>query len=181
MPVREKEIIPSTLKLAKKVGWEKVSVRMIAREIGYSTIKIYSDFGSKELLFFEIRKRGFEKLKMKYQHALEQSEELETKLENLALTHIRFAIEHPTYYELMFRYKLDNCESDTVSVKREAANLIYGVIKQLGAADASNSFFQFFATLSGFVQISNDFPEWEERNSELIVRQFVKNFIKGMK
>ena len=60
------KIIEQTIHLAQKKGWEKTSVREISKEIGYSTIKIYSDFGGKDGLLKEIQRKGFKGLKEVY-------------------------------------------------------------------------------------------------------------------
>ncbi|MEO1627502.1 MAG: helix-turn-helix domain-containing protein, partial [Bacteroidota bacterium] len=78
----------AALELAKSEGWENVSIRKIAKKIGFSTMKIYSDFGSKERLFFDIQKIGFKLLKETYFSAIENIDDPKLKLESIFLSHV---------------------------------------------------------------------------------------------
>ncbi|MEL6671691.1 MAG: TetR/AcrR family transcriptional regulator [Bacteroidota bacterium] len=176
-----KDILQATLEIAQKVGWEKVSVRGISKEIGYSTIKIYSDFGSKEELLFKIQQRGFAILRTAYTKATEQFDLPEEMLESIALVHIRFALQHPMYYELMFDYKFNSCKSKSAKTKREVGNIIYEVIQQITQVNSRIAFLQFYAMLYGFIQITKDFPHKKDFDMEATTIQFVRNFINGIR
>ena len=176
-----KNIIHATLEIAQKVGWEKVSVRAISKEIGYSTIKIYSDFGSKEELLFRVQKKGFEILRSDYIKATDSSDRPEVTLKNLALTHIRFALKKPTYYELMFDYKFESCKSKSANIKKAVGSLIHEVIKRITDTNSSIAFLQFYAMLYGFIQITKDFSHHKNFDMETATIQFVENFVNGIK
>lgn len=180
MAIPKEEIIQSTLKLVHQHGWDKVSVRMISKEIGYSTIKIYSDFGSKEQLLFEIQKKGFAKLRQEYQAAIAQSDSPELKLERLALVHVRFALNEPTYYELMFSWKFINCKSEAAHVKQKTGMVIFDVVKELGVAEPRIAFMQFFSMLYGYVELSKELLDQKGPSVESTIEKFVHNFIHGI-
>lgn len=45
-------------------------MREIAKRVGSSTIKIYTEYGSKDALLLEVQKLGFQHLKVWYERAL---------------------------------------------------------------------------------------------------------------
>ena len=181
MAISNDTVIQSALKLAQLKGWEKVSVRMIAKEIGYSTMKIYSDFGSKEQLLYEIQKKGFDQLQSNYHNAVKSDQSPEENLENIVFEHVRFAMDHPTAYELMFDHKFNNCKSEAAKIKRNACQIYLKVIDEIGAEDPKAAFLQLVAILYGYVKISKEFSGHEGDFVESTVRQMVRNFIYGIK
>lgn len=83
-------------------GYEKVSIRQIAKEIEYSPATIYLYFKDKDDIFYELHKIGFEKLKEKM---LQVTISIENPLERLRETgkaYINFGFENPEFYNLMF-------------------------------------------------------------------------------
>ncbi|MEO0341207.1 MAG: TetR/AcrR family transcriptional regulator [Bacteroidota bacterium] len=174
-------VISSAFKLAQQKGWEQVSVRSIAKEIGYSTMKIYSDFGSKEQLLYEIQKKGFGQLSAGYQEALAISTSPEDALEKLALNHLRFALKHPTYYELMFDHKFNNCKSEAAKIKHEVCKIYLKVIEEIGVEEPQTAFLQLFSMLYGYIKISEEFSNLSDELMEANMKQFVKNFVYGIK
>lgn len=175
------EIIDSTLKLVRQHGWDKISVRMIAKEIGYSTIKIYSEFGSKEKLLLEIQKKGFRQLERDYYQAIEKSDTPETSLENIAISHIQYATKQPVFYELMFSFKFNHCRSEAATIKQKVASIIYEIIREVSVSEPKTAFLQFYSMLSGYVEISKELSMAKDGFMESTVKQFVKNYVHGIK
>jgi AcrR family transcriptional regulator len=96
-----KMILDASMKLFVEEGFEKVSIRRIADIIQYSPTTIYLYFKDKNEILFYLNQAGFIKL-------LEQNKEL-IKLQNPLLrlhkmgeNYIRFGLENPEYYDLMF-------------------------------------------------------------------------------
>lgn len=170
----------ATLNLVRLHGWDKLSVRMIAKEIGYSTIKIYSDFGSKEKLLLRIQRDGFDQLRTVYLKAIEEANTPAEVLENIALAQINFSIQKPTYYELMFSFQFNKCQEDAVATKQSVQAMIHNAIQNLGAAEPQLAMHQFCAMLYGYVRIAEELPNSEAGFIEQRVRDFIKIFIKGI-
>ena len=91
------DILEKTIQLASDKGWADISVRGISKAIGYSTIKIYSDFGGKDKLLFEIQKQGFLILDEKYKEAISRLSSPKEKLIQISIAHIRFSFEQLVY------------------------------------------------------------------------------------
>ncbi|MEM8506285.1 MAG: TetR/AcrR family transcriptional regulator [Bacteroidota bacterium] len=177
---KKKNILNAAVEIARKEGWENVSVRKVSKSIGYSTIKVYSDFGSKENLFAAIQKEGFVLLRRKYEAAISTEKTAIDTLKLLAMEHVRFSDEHPTYYELMFTYKFRECVAETTKAKRATGALIAKVISSMNPKDGRLAFLQFFTLLSGFVQVHKEFGREDVHPSEQIMEGFVENFVHGI-
>ncbi|MEM7107474.1 MAG: helix-turn-helix domain-containing protein [Bacteroidota bacterium] len=175
------QILNHVLALANKKGWEKTSVRDISAAIGYSTIKVYSDFGGKEKLLQEIQERGFKQLQEHYLNALRRDTTHEEKLFEMACSHAIFSFTNPTLYDLMFSLNEANCKPGTLSIKRKTGNLIKEVLDELTKDDASQVFLQFFAWIHGFSIICREIPNVNEGELKKMVKAQVKNFIYGIK
>ena len=82
-------------------GYEKTSIRSIADRIEYSPATIYLYFKDKDEMFFVIHEQGFEKFlaKLEKTSAIEHPYERLFTMGNL---YLKFAFDHPEYYDLMF-------------------------------------------------------------------------------
>ncbi|MGD1841025.1 MAG: TetR/AcrR family transcriptional regulator [Thermonemataceae bacterium] len=177
----KEKVLASALELAKQGGWEKVSVRKIANSMGFSTMKIYSDFGSKENLFFEIQKKGYQLLKEAYYDSIRRADDPTSQLENVFMAHVQFALEFPTYYELMFNHKFKKYQTQSIENKQKACQVIFKVITDIGTTDPQTTFIHLFALLEGFIKISNELPEQSNDFINSTIKQIAKNFISGLK
>lgn len=94
-------IIESATQLFLKQGYDKTSIRNIAEDIEYSPATIYLYFKEKDEIFYVIHENAFAILDQE----LRKHDVVEDPFERLAAigkTYIRFAIENPDYYDLMF-------------------------------------------------------------------------------
>lgn len=98
-------ITEAALKMYIKEGFEKTSLRHIAQEIEYSPATIYLYFKDKDELFAALHEMAFEKLFEQFaQMALTTPDPLE-RLRQTAALYLRFSLENPELYELMFIMK----------------------------------------------------------------------------
>ena len=84
-------------------GYRQITMRRIAKEIGYTPGTIYLYFKNKEEILYELHNEGF---KLLYQYKLNMlNSGVSTALERLregGKMYISFALENPDYYEVMF-------------------------------------------------------------------------------
>ncbi|MDX2304496.1 MAG: TetR/AcrR family transcriptional regulator [Microscillaceae bacterium] len=104
---REKEerrrlIIDTATKLFREHGFEKVSLRNIADQIEYSPTMIYLYFKDKNELLHALHTEGFRMLKQRFDAALASLSDPWERFKVLGETYVRFGLENPEYYELMF-------------------------------------------------------------------------------
>jgi AcrR family transcriptional regulator len=94
-------ILKAAKKLFLKQGFENVSLRNIADEIEYSPATVYLYFKDKAEIFFALHKQGFDELDRRQLETASVKDPLK-RLHKLGEVYIKFALENPEYYELMF-------------------------------------------------------------------------------
>lgn len=94
-------ILNAAIDLFLREGYDKTSIRQIADAIEYSPATIYLYFKDKDELFFAIHHRGFEKLFAAMSEAAAEANPLE-RLKVIGRVYLKFAIENPEFYDLMF-------------------------------------------------------------------------------
>jgi AcrR family transcriptional regulator len=103
---REKErlkeqILDAAFDLFRQGGYEAVTVRKIAELIEYSPTTIYLYFKNKDAVLFALCERGFQTL-LEYMSPAMQNDDLYERLRMLGQGYLKFGLEHPQYYDLMF-------------------------------------------------------------------------------
>ncbi|WP_442590984.1 TetR/AcrR family transcriptional regulator [Pedobacter sp. AW31-3R] len=98
---RRKLIIESATRLFLEQGYDKTSIRNIADDIEYSPATIYLYFKEKDEIFFIIHEQGFDILNKAFSQHMDIKDPME-RLHAIGHSYIRFAMENPDYYDLMF-------------------------------------------------------------------------------
>lgn len=96
-----KLILDAAQKLFLANGYEKVSIRNIADTIEYSPGTIYLYFKDKNELLFGLHQRGFAKMVEEFQPLSQIADPFE-RLVEMGRSYIRFAIQNPELFDLMF-------------------------------------------------------------------------------
>jgi len=94
-------ILDAARELFVERGIEAVTMREIAKRIGYSPTAIYLHFKDKEALIHELCDTDFLALAQDLQ-AIEQISDPIERLRLLGLGYVQFAVTHPNHYRLMF-------------------------------------------------------------------------------
>jgi len=94
-------IVEAAAAVFTEVGYEKTSIRMIAERIEYSPATIYLYFKDKNEILFAVHHVGFELLKQEMLPLIGIKNPLE-RLREMGEIYIRFSMEHPEHYNLMF-------------------------------------------------------------------------------
>lgn len=152
--MEKSEIVQAAVEVAKEKGWDKTSVRDISKKINYSTIKVYSDFGSKDGLLQEIQKDGFRRLRQAYVRSGTNATSTAEKLVQLTLAHYRFACQHRAYYELMFQMNGSGCSMPGGDVLQTTSEPIRQLIQDIHGKVDRTLFFHWWALAHGFVVIT---------------------------
>lgn len=103
---REKEslkarILEAARNLVVKEGFDKVSIRKIAKAIEYSPGTIYLYYKNKDELFYDLHEQSF---KVLLQHLMPTQDEQDPvqRILKMGEQYIDFAVSYPNDYELMF-------------------------------------------------------------------------------
>lgn len=179
---KQKELILNTaLEIANSKTWTDVSIRKISQKINYSTILIYSLFGSKENLFIELRKLGFKQLLNSYMKdnlmALSKEESI-AKLSDLT---IKFYLENRRIYQLMFGVigipgVQDICEETNSAT--QTASFIKELISSKMKGDRNELFYNWWALIHGFISIGINMSSNEFLKLKPFINKSISRFIK---
>jgi AcrR family transcriptional regulator len=114
----KKAILDASMKLFMEQGFENVSIRKIADLIEYSPTTVYLYFKDKNEILFNLHEIGFQKM-AEYTTDLWTIKNPLVRLAKMGEYYLKFGLENPAYYELMFILKapmealenlVDNCE-----------------------------------------------------------------------
>jgi AcrR family transcriptional regulator len=94
-------ILDTAMKLFLRDGYERVTLRAIAREMDYSPGIIYWYFKNKNDILFALHAIGFEKLDAKQQETQTIKDPWKRLLRS-GKNYLSFALKNPEYYDLMF-------------------------------------------------------------------------------
>jgi AcrR family transcriptional regulator len=134
-------------------GYRNVSMRQIARELGYSHGSIYYHFENKAELFYALLSEGFALLSQRF-HEIMRCEERtpKVKLEDILLGFIEFGLTHQSHYEIMFLIKDEEVRSCLRQEPNESYEQFASAVYTLSGEKADISrIWSVFLSLHGFV------------------------------
>lgn len=104
-------ILDTTRHLLVQDGYKSLSMRKIARSIGYSATSIYLYFENKDALFHTLIDEGMEQLYREYEAAINSHpDDPVGLLHDLCRRYITFGLENQEYYEIMFMLHPEHME-----------------------------------------------------------------------
>ncbi|MFZ0548575.1 MAG: TetR/AcrR family transcriptional regulator [Candidatus Promineifilaceae bacterium] len=118
------EILDAARQIISREGPEKLSMRRLARRIDYSPAGLYEYFDSKDAIVLAVCVQGHERL-ANYLRQVDMTLAPVDYLLALGLSYIRFAIENPDFYLLMFTHRPTK---DGVQEKLEDVST-YGILQ----------------------------------------------------
>lgn len=111
------KILDAARELFVDRGIEAVTMREIARRVGYSSTALYLHFADKEALIRELCDTDF----LSLAHELQDIDDIPDPLQRLrllGLAYVRFAVTYPNHYRLMFMTPRVSCPSDSSAVQK---------------------------------------------------------------
>ena len=126
-----KLILDGAQKLFLENGYDKVSIRNIADAIEYSPATIYLYYKDKNELLFALHQRGFVKMVGEFLPLQQLADPFE-KLVEMGRSYIRFAIDNPELFDLMFimTAPMDTLEKENWVEGDEAFGLLMRVVQE---------------------------------------------------
>jgi AcrR family transcriptional regulator len=88
-------------------GYEGFSMRRVAERIGYSATTIYRYYEDKDDLLIAVVHEGFVEFARRLAEAAESASGPRARLEALGRAYIKFGLESPVYYQMMFMQRAD--------------------------------------------------------------------------
>lgn len=99
--IRER-ILAETLSIINQDGYADLSMRKLARRLGFSAKTIYNYYSNKDELYLMALIKGFQELSEEFRAAYESSENPVDKLRAVVRAYVRWGIENRHYYNIMF-------------------------------------------------------------------------------
>jgi AcrR family transcriptional regulator len=120
-------LLAAALESIAAEGTEKLSLRALARAAGVSPTAPYRHFPSKTCLLAALITRGFVAMRIRIEEARDAAGATpEERLQAVGLAYVRFALDNPTSYHLMFSTVL--VDFSAYDDLRQAADAAYGVV-----------------------------------------------------
>jgi AcrR family transcriptional regulator len=123
------KIMNAARELFARDGYDAVSMRRIADAIEYSPTAIYVHFKDKEALFAELCREDFGKLAEVF-NALARIKDPIERIMGIGREYIRFALEHPNHYRLMFMTPHTHEKKEAMEHKGNPDEDAYGFLRQ---------------------------------------------------
>jgi len=116
-----RQILDTARSLLVSDGYQNLSMRKIARSIGYSPTSIYLHFESKDALIHALIHEGMMELRGELEDSAARGEgsPLE-RLRTLCRRFVEFGLTNPEYYEIMFQLRPERMERYPREKYREA-------------------------------------------------------------
>lgn len=101
-------------------GYNALSMRRIAKAIGYSATAIYLHFDGKDDLVHALIDEGMGNLYERLQKSVGDDPDSTARLQTVCLEYVRFGLENPEYYEIMHLLHTDRMERYPAEMYRRA-------------------------------------------------------------
>src|ERR671924_456746 len=95
-------LIETALTMVTQEGAWNFTLREVARRAGVSHAAPYNHFADKSALLAEVAALGFQALRREMESAARRPRSSRGALLGIATAYVRFGIEHPAHYRLMF-------------------------------------------------------------------------------
>lgn len=102
-----REILDAATRLFESEGYEALSMRQIAEQIGYTPTTIYRHFANKDALLMRIAQAGMHLMGARMHAAATSTDDPVERLQALGRAYVGFALAHPLHFRLMFLQRHD--------------------------------------------------------------------------
>lgn len=193
-------ILETALQHLIEDGFEHFSMRKLAARLGMTAANIYNYFTNKDELYLFIQTRGFEMLYDFLYEAYKRPANHIKKLENMMLAYLKFGMDNPEYYEIMFSrntpkyadYKGTAMEPVALLEKQTALKSADITIQALSDIFMSNKtvhidairfrMLQIWCTLNGLINLFNSRVLQEvEDHVDAVIKRMTQDIMKTVK
>ncbi|OIN60950.1 TetR/AcrR family transcriptional regulator [Arsenicibacter rosenii] len=173
--------------IARREGWQAVSIRKIADAIDYSAPIVYEYFDSKDILLHEIRAEGFRFLREEYNRIMKLYRDPEKRLYEISLIQWKFAFEQPETYQVMYNLNGAFCQVSICGTldMEEMANLVRETIFSFipkSKESIQKLYFEWWSISHGIITMSMILKDQQPiEQSEIIYRDTLRRFIRNLR
>src|SRR4030081_1194135 len=110
---RRRALIDEDVRTMQKAGVTGVTLRGAGAALGVSRTALYRHFADKDALLAAVAREGFVALKAALDEARARVPDLADQLTEMGSAYVRFAVESPSHYRVMFGGFLERCKDET--------------------------------------------------------------------
>jgi AcrR family transcriptional regulator len=122
-------LIDTALAMVTEEGAWKFTLREVARRAGVSHAAPYNHFADKSALLAEVAALGFQALRRDLEEAARRPPSSRQALPGIAAAYVRFGVERPSHYRLMFGPEL--AERERHPALQQASDAAFGILVTL--------------------------------------------------
>ena len=173
--------------IARREGWQAVSIRKIADAIEYSAPIVYEYFDSKDVLLDAIRNEGFRHLHVEYNRIIKLYRDPEKRLYEISLIQWEFARQHPEMYQVMYNLDGAYCtmpvyESDEMQAVSDAVCQILFSFIPKSKESIQRLYFEWWSVSHGMIMLAMLLKGQQPLDkSEEIYCEAIRRFVRGLR
>ncbi len=114
-------LLQEALRTIQMDGVEGVTLRTVGQRLGVSRTALYRHFADKPALLAAVGREGFRLLRLTLTEAWEQKGRGREGFEAMGVAYVRFAVDHPAHYRVMFGGFIESCEKDAEFIEESKA------------------------------------------------------------
>lgn len=119
-------LLQEALRTIQMDGVEGVTLRTVGQRLGVSRTALYRHFADKPALLAAVGREGFRLLRLTLTEAWELNGRGREGFDAMGIAYVRFAVDHPAHYRVMFGGFIESCEKDAEFI--EAAKAAFQVL-----------------------------------------------------
>jgi AcrR family transcriptional regulator len=110
-------LLEEALRTIHTHGVDALTLRAVGERLGVSRTALYRHFSDKPALLAAVGREGFRLLRLTLLEAWDSHGRGRAGFEAMGAAYIRFAVEHPSHYRVMFGGFIESCEKDAEFVE----------------------------------------------------------------
>src|ERR671912_854239 len=127
-----RSLLHEALRTIEKGGVSALTLRAVGEKLGVSRTALYRHFADKSALLAAVATEGFRTLRLHTQEAWDTHGGGRKGFEAMGEAYVRFAVEHPSHYRVMFGGHVRNASPDS-DLAREGAGAFQVLVDALVA------------------------------------------------
>lgn len=181
------DIVSTAKAIARREGWQTVSIRKIADAIEYSAPIVYEYFVNKDALLDEVRNEGFRYLRHEYERILKLYRDPEKQLYEISLIQWQFAFAQAELYQVM--YNLDGaycalpvCQSGEMQAVGDIIRTIIFSFIPKSKESIQRLYFEWWSLSHGMIVVALLLKKQQStEQSEQIYRETIRRFVRNLR
>ena len=114
-------LVEEAVRTIQTHGVETLTLRTVGERLGVSRTALYRHFADKPALLAAVGREGFRMLRLTLTEAWEQNGRGREGFEAMGIAYVRFAVDHPSHYRVMFGGFIESCEKDAAFIDEATA------------------------------------------------------------